>query len=39
MPIRFIKGMPLDEAQHKTRFGCHSANVQDHDFVFTRFAR
>jgi hypothetical protein len=35
---RFIDGKPVDEAQHRTCFPCHSANVRDHDFVFTRFA-
>ena len=35
---RFINGTPADEAQHQTCFACHSANVRDHDFVFTRFA-
>jgi Cytochrome P460 len=35
---RFINGKPADEAQHQTCFACHSANVRDHDFVFTRFA-
>ena len=36
---RFINGDPLDEAQHKTCFGCHEAKVKGHDLVFTRFAR
>jgi Cytochrome P460 len=35
---RFIDGKPVDEAQHKTCFVCHSALVKDHDFVFTRYA-
>ena len=35
---RFIDGKPVDEAQHKTCFPCHEANVKGHDFVFTRFA-
>lgn len=35
---RFIEGKPVDRAQHETCFGCHQANVRDHDFVFTRFA-
>ena len=35
---RFMDGKPVDEAQHRTCFACHSANVRDHDFVFTRFA-
>ena len=32
---RFIDGIPADEAQHRTCFGCHAANVMDHDYVFT----
>jgi hypothetical protein len=35
---RFINGQPVDEAQHNTCFGCHLANVKQHDLVFTRFA-
>ncbi len=35
---RFINGKPVDEAQHKTCFGCHEAGVKEHDFVFTRWA-
>lgn len=35
---RFIDGKPVDEAQHKTCFPCHEANVKQHDFVFTRWA-
>jgi hypothetical protein len=35
---RFIDGKPVDEAQHKTCFACHQANVKNHDLVFTRFA-
>jgi hypothetical protein len=35
---RFIDGKPVDEAQHRTCFGCHQALVKDHDLVFTRFA-
>jgi hypothetical protein len=37
---RFIDGKPVEEAQHKTCFACHSTNatVKDHDFVFTRLA-
>jgi Cytochrome P460 len=35
---RFVNGKPADEAQHKTCFGCHQANVKEHDLVFTRFA-
>jgi hypothetical protein len=35
---RFIDGKPVDEAQHKTCFPCHEANVKGHDWVFTRLA-
>jgi hypothetical protein len=35
---RFIDGKPVDEAQHKTCFTRHEANVKGHDFVFTRYA-
>ena len=35
---RFVSGRAVDEAQHQTCFACHSANVRNHDFVFTRFA-
>jgi len=35
---RFIGGRPVNEAQHKTCFACHEANVKGHDLVFTRFA-
>ncbi|MFL5342945.1 MAG: cytochrome P460 family protein [Gemmataceae bacterium] len=37
---RFINGKPVDEAQHKTCFACHTktADVKAHDFVFTRLA-
>jgi hypothetical protein len=35
---RFVGGEPVDEAQHETCFGCHQANVKDHDLVFTRLA-
>jgi hypothetical protein len=37
---RFINGKPVDEAQHKTCFACHSTNakVKEHDFVFTHLA-
>jgi hypothetical protein len=35
---RFINGKPVDEAQHQTCFACHQARVQNHDYVFTRFA-
>jgi hypothetical protein len=33
---RFIEGKPVDEAQHRTCFACHQANVKNHDNVFTR---
>jgi hypothetical protein len=35
---RFVNGVPVDEAQHRTCFACHAAHVQNHDFVFTRYA-
>jgi hypothetical protein len=35
---RFIDGKPASEADHKSCFPCHEANVKSHDFVFTRFA-
>jgi len=35
---RFIDGRPVDEAQHETCFGCHTAGVKGNDFVFTRLA-
>lgn len=35
---RFIGGKAVDRAQHETCFACHSANVRNHDYVFTRFA-
>ncbi|QAU44403.1 cytochrome C oxidase subunit III [Bradyrhizobium guangzhouense] len=35
---RFVDGQPVDRAQHETCFGCHQANVKEHDFVFTRLA-
>lgn len=35
---RFLDGKPADEAQHRTCYACHEANVRGHDFVFTRFA-
>lgn len=35
---RFLGGVAVDEAQHKTCFACHQALVKDHDFVFTRIA-
>ena len=36
---RFIDGRPVDEAQHRTCFGCHEAHASAHDFVFTRYGR
>ncbi|WP_445682925.1 cytochrome P460 family protein [Radicibacter daui] len=36
---RFIDGKPVDAAQHLTCFACHQARVQNHDYVFTRYAR
>jgi hypothetical protein len=35
---RFVNGVPVDEAQHRTCFACHAAHVASHDFVFTRYA-
>jgi hypothetical protein len=35
---RFVNGEPVDEAQHKTCFACHEANVKEHDIVYTRLA-
>jgi hypothetical protein len=35
---RFIGGVAVDEAQHKTCFACHQALVKGHDYVFTRLA-
>ena len=35
---RFVNGVPVDEAQHQTCFGCHDALVSERDFVFTRLA-
>ena len=35
---RFINGKPVGEAQRRTCFACHQANVKAHDFVFTRWA-
>lgn len=35
---RFVGGVAVDEAQHRTCFACHQALVKDHDFVFTRIA-
>ena len=35
---RFVNGVPVDAAQHRTCFACHQARVKDRDFVFTRLA-
>lgn len=35
---RFVNGKAVDQAQHETCFACHQARVQNHDFVFTRYA-
>jgi cytochrome P460 len=35
---RFIDGKPADLAQHETCFACHEARVQNHNYVFTRYA-
>jgi len=35
---RFINGRAVDQARHETCFACHQARVQNHDFVFTRYA-
>ena len=34
---RFVDGRPVDEAQHRTCFACHSGNVWGDDDVFTRW--
>jgi hypothetical protein len=34
---RFINGVPVDEAQHRTCFACHQVHVKSHDLVFTRY--
>ncbi|WP_038167453.1 cytochrome P460 family protein [Verrucomicrobium sp. BvORR106] len=36
---RFVDGKPVDRLQHQSCFSCHQARVQNHDFVFTRFAK
>ena len=36
---KFVNGSPVGKAEHQTCFACHEANVRNHDFVFTRFAR
>ncbi|MGX1319098.1 hypothetical protein AB7M17_002551 [Bradyrhizobium sp. USDA 377] len=35
---RFINGKPVDEAQHRTCWGCHEARARSRDYVFTRLA-
>lgn len=35
---RFVNGVPVNEAQHRTCFACHEARAKGHDYVFTRFA-
>lgn len=35
---RFIDGKPVDEAQHRTCWGCHEACAKSRDYVFTRLA-
>src|SRR5258708_11286317 len=35
---KFVDGKPVGEAEHKECFPCPAAHVEDHDFVFTRFA-
>jgi hypothetical protein len=35
---RFINGQPVDEAQHKTCWGCHESREKAHDHVFSRLA-
>jgi len=35
---RFINGKPVDEAQHRTCWGCHEARAKSRDYVFTRLA-
>ena len=35
---RFINGKPVDEAQHRTCWGCHEARAKNRDYVFTRLA-
>ncbi|MGY4627935.1 cytochrome P460 family protein [Bradyrhizobium sp. USDA 4486] len=33
---RFVNGKPVDEAQHRTCWGCHEARAKSRDYVFTR---
>lgn len=35
---RFVDGKPVDEAQHRTCWGCHEARAKSRDYVFTRLA-
>jgi hypothetical protein len=35
---RFVNGKPVDEAQHRTCWGCHEARAKSRDYVFTRLA-
>ncbi|XAZ20152.1 cytochrome P460 family protein (plasmid) [Sinorhizobium sp. B11] len=35
---RFVNGKPVDIAQHETCLSCHVSNVENHDYVFTRYA-
>ncbi|PDT91787.1 cytochrome C oxidase subunit III [Bradyrhizobium sp. Y36] len=35
---RFVGGKPVDEAQHRTCWGCHEARAKSQDYVFTRLA-
>jgi hypothetical protein len=35
---RFVNGKPGSMAEHQVCFGCHAAHVQNHDYVFTRYA-
>lgn len=35
---RFVGGKPVDEAQHRTCWGCHEARAKSRDYVFTRLA-
>lgn len=36
---RFVDGVAVDAAQHRTCFACHQAHAADSDFVFTRYAQ
>jgi cytochrome P460 len=35
---RFVDGKLVDEAQHRTCWGCHEARAKSRDYVFTRLA-